>query len=201
MDDGPWTSLGTLSSFLAVWVVMMAAMMFPSVAPTVALYSRMTRERSPVSALFFSAGYLVAWTGAGTLAFVLATAGDRIAGDALAWDRAGRWIAGATLVVAALYELTPLKDVCLGKCRQLVRLVARRPVGCAADGCKARRLVRGLLLGAHGLPLRSRGHEHHLDGLRCRADRRGENRALAPDRHVRDGSDPARPRRAPARRT
>ena len=35
----------------------------------------------------------------------------------LAWDRAGRWVAGATLIVAAVYELTPLKDVCLGKCR------------------------------------------------------------------------------------
>jgi predicted metal-binding membrane protein len=35
----------------------------------------------------------------------------------LAWDRAGRWIAGVTLVMAAVYELTPLKDVCLGKCR------------------------------------------------------------------------------------
>jgi len=35
----------------------------------------------------------------------------------LAWDNAGRWVAGATLLVAAAYELTPLKDVCLGKCR------------------------------------------------------------------------------------
>ena len=33
------------------------------------------------------------------------------------WDRAGRWVAAATLVVAAVYELTPIKDVCLGKCR------------------------------------------------------------------------------------
>ncbi|MFL6094060.1 MAG: DUF2182 domain-containing protein, partial [Blastococcus sp.] len=37
MDEGPWTGLGTLGWFLGVWVVMMAAMMFPSVAPTVAL--------------------------------------------------------------------------------------------------------------------------------------------------------------------
>src|SRR6266487_3519685 len=48
MDAGPWTALGTLSWFLGVWVVMMAAMMFPSVAPTIALYSRMTRQRSPL---------------------------------------------------------------------------------------------------------------------------------------------------------
>ena len=43
MDDGPWTSLGSLAWFLGVWVMMMAAMMFPSVAPTVALYSRMSQ--------------------------------------------------------------------------------------------------------------------------------------------------------------
>ena len=61
MDDGPWTGLGTLGWFLGVWVVMMAAMMFPSVAPTVALYSRMTRQRSPLLPLLFAAGYLVTW--------------------------------------------------------------------------------------------------------------------------------------------
>jgi predicted metal-binding membrane protein len=117
MDDGPWTALGTLGWFLGVWVVMMAAMMFPSVAPTVALYSRMTRRRSPVSPLLFVTGYLVTWAAAGLVAFGLLTVLDRLAGDVLAWDRAGRWVAGGTLVVAAVYELTPLKDVCLGRCR------------------------------------------------------------------------------------
>ena len=117
MDEGPWTGPGALGWFVGVWVVMMAAMMFPSVAPTVALYSRMTRQRSPLSPLLFTGGYLVTWTGAGLVAFALVTTVDRVAGDVLAWDRAGRWVAGATLVVAAVYELTPLKDVCLGKCR------------------------------------------------------------------------------------
>jgi len=117
MDGGPWTELGTLSWFVGVWVVMMAAMMFPSVAPTVALYSRMTESRSPVAPLLFTSGYLVAWASVGVFAFALASAGGRISGDVLAWDRAGRWVAAATLIVAAVYELTPLKDVCLGKCR------------------------------------------------------------------------------------
>ncbi len=117
MDGGPWTNLGTLAWFVGIWVVMMAAMMVPSLAPTVALYSRMTRSRSPVAPLLFTSGYLVAWTSVGVFAFAVATAGGRISGDLLAWDRAGRWIAGATLIVAAGYELTPLKDVCLGKCR------------------------------------------------------------------------------------
>ena len=65
MDEGPWTSLGAFGWFLGVWVVMMAAMMFPSVAPTVALYSRLTRSRSPLSPTLFTAGYLLTWTGAG----------------------------------------------------------------------------------------------------------------------------------------
>ncbi|MEA2638056.1 MAG: hypothetical protein QOE18_1113 [Chloroflexota bacterium] len=117
MDAGPWTGLGTLGWFLGVWVVMMGAMMFPSVAPTVALYSRLSRGRSPLAPLLFAAGYLVTWGGAGLLAFAIAAAGNRIGGDVLAWDHAGRWVAGATLLVAAVYELTPLKDVCLGKCR------------------------------------------------------------------------------------
>jgi predicted metal-binding membrane protein len=117
MDNGPWTGLGTLGWFLAVWVVMMAAMMFPSVAPTVALYSRLTSPRSPLAPLFFAAGYLLTWAGAGLAAFAVAAAGGRLADGVLAWDRAGRWAAAATLLAAAAYELTPLKDVCLGKCR------------------------------------------------------------------------------------
>jgi predicted metal-binding membrane protein len=117
MDDGPWTALGTLGWFVGVWVVMMAAMMLPSIAPTAALYGRMTRERSPLLPLLFTAGYLLTWAAAGVAAFALAAVGDASIGGVLEWDRAGRWVAGVTLLVAAVYELTPLKDVCLGKCR------------------------------------------------------------------------------------
>jgi predicted metal-binding membrane protein len=117
MDAGPWTALGTLGWFLGVWVVMMAAMMFPSVAPTVALYARMTRKRNPVLPLLFAGGYLATWTGAGLLAFAIGAAVARLPGDPLAWDSAGRLVAGTTLLVAAGYELTPLKDVCLSRCR------------------------------------------------------------------------------------
>jgi predicted metal-binding membrane protein len=123
MDDGPWTGVGTLGWFLGVWIVMMAAMMFPSVSPTVALYSRVTKARSAVSPLLFALGYLATWAAAGVLAFAVAFAGGRIAGDVLSWERGGRWIAAATLLVAAAYELTPLKDVCLGKCRSPLGLL------------------------------------------------------------------------------
>ena len=68
MDSGPWTGLGTLGWFLGVWVVMMAAMMLPSLAPTVALYARMTRRRGPDRALLFASGYLLVWGAAGLVA-------------------------------------------------------------------------------------------------------------------------------------
>jgi predicted metal-binding membrane protein len=117
MDAGPGTALGALGWFLGVWAVMMAAMMFPSAAPTVALYARMTRRPPSAAPLLFAAGYLLIWTVAGLLAYGVFELGRTILGDELAWDSAGRWVAGGVLVVAAAYELTPLKDACLAKCR------------------------------------------------------------------------------------
>jgi predicted metal-binding membrane protein len=123
MDDGPWTALGSFSWFLAVWVVMMAAMMLPSVAPTVALYARMTRRRAPYAPLAFTAGYLLVWSAVGAAAYAVALVATRLLGDALQWDRAGRPLAAAMLLVAAAHELTPRKGVCLGKCRSPLGLL------------------------------------------------------------------------------
>lgn len=117
MDDGPGTDLGALGWFVGVWVVMMAAMMLPSVSPTVALYARMVRRRARVAPWVFVAGYLATWTGAGVLAYGVFELGRGLLGDDLTWGGAGRWLAGGTLVLAAAYELTPLKDVCLARCR------------------------------------------------------------------------------------
>jgi predicted metal-binding membrane protein len=117
MDEGPGTALGALGWFLGIWVVMMAAMMFPSVSPTVALYARMANRRWPLAPLVFCAGYLVTWTAAGLVAYGLFELVSGAFGSQLAWDQGGQWVAGGTLLVAAAYELTPLKDACLGKCR------------------------------------------------------------------------------------
>jgi predicted metal-binding membrane protein len=117
MDAGPGTNLGTLGWFVGVWVVMMAAMMFPSVSPTVALYARMTRRRDPSRPLLFTGAYTMVWAAGGVIAYGAFVIGRRWFGSALAWDAGGRWLAGGVLVTAALYELTPLKDMCLAKCR------------------------------------------------------------------------------------
>jgi predicted metal-binding membrane protein len=117
MGASPGADLGTLGWFIGVWVVMMAAMMLPAVSPTVALYSRMTRQRGLARPVAFTTGYLVVWSTAGVAAYGLYALARHALGSQLAWHAGGRWLAGAVLAVAATYELTPLKDICLSKCR------------------------------------------------------------------------------------
>ena len=77
----------------------------------------MTRRRGPSRPLLFTSGYLLVWGVAGMAAYGLFRLGRSLFGADLAWDAGGRWFAGGVLTIAALYELTPLKDVCLAKCR------------------------------------------------------------------------------------
>jgi predicted metal-binding membrane protein len=120
MDAGPGTDLGALGWFLGVWVVMMAAMMFPSLAPTVVLYAKMTRRRGADRPLLFACGYLLVWGAAGLVAYSLFRLGRSLFGSDLAWHSGGRWFAAGVLALAGVYELTPLKDVCLARCRSPV---------------------------------------------------------------------------------
>jgi predicted metal-binding membrane protein len=117
MGGSPGVDLGPLGWFVGVWVVMMAAMMLPAVSPTVALYGRMTRRGGLARPAAFTAAYLVVWGVAGAGAYGLYAAGRHALGAQLAWHAGGRWFAGGVLALAAVYELTPLKDVCLSKCR------------------------------------------------------------------------------------
>src|SRR5215203_191137 len=124
MDAGPGTDLGGLGWFLGIWVTMMAAMMLSSVSPMVLAFARVTRERAwrgqalYVPTWVFLAGYLLAWTGYGALAYGVFRVVDAIDGGVLSWDRAGPYVAGGAIVAAGLYQLTPIKDVCLRHCRR-----------------------------------------------------------------------------------
>jgi len=122
MDAGPGTDLGGLGWYLGIWVTMMAAMMLPSVAPMVLLHARVSGEKArrgqpSVPTWVFVAGYLVAWTAYGLVAYAVYRGIRAADHGVLAWDRAGPYVAGAALVVAGTYELTPLKSVCLRHCR------------------------------------------------------------------------------------
>jgi predicted metal-binding membrane protein len=123
MDAGPGTDLGGLGWFLGIWVTMMAAMMLPSVSPMVLAFARVTKERARrgltvfVPTWVFLLGYLAAWTAYGLVAYGLFRMIDAVDGGVLAWDRAGPYVAGGAILAAGLYQLTPIKDVCLRHCR------------------------------------------------------------------------------------
>lgn len=113
---------GSLILFLLTWLVMMAAMMFPSVAPMVATFvsvQRGRRLRGMASARggtgLFLGGYLMAWSAIGLVVAALPWVGD-LAGGAI-WREHARWLVSGTLVAAAVYELTPWKQACLRRCR------------------------------------------------------------------------------------
>jgi predicted metal-binding membrane protein len=136
MDAGPGTDLGGLGFWLTAWVVMMAAMMFPSIAPMVVMQARIEEGKrrkgeateAGTTALFVC-GYLITWAAAGLIGYAIIEAGRAISWDFLSWDRAGPYVAGGVIAAAALYQLTPLKDVCLRHCRSpmMFLLTAWRP--------------------------------------------------------------------------
>ena len=122
MDAGPGTDLGAFGWYVGIWVTMMAAMMLPSVAPMVLVFARISRERAArgrevVPTWLFLAGYLATWTAYGVLAYGVYRALDHVDLGLLHWDRGGPYVAGAVLAAAGIYELTPLKRVCLRHCR------------------------------------------------------------------------------------
>ena len=115
MHAGPGGELGGFGWFTVTWLVMMAAMMLPAVTPMVVAYSR--REAPAGATPFFVAGYLVAWLAAGLLAYVLVEGVRSLDLGFLAWDTAGRYVAGGVILAAAIYQLTTPKDACLRRCR------------------------------------------------------------------------------------
>jgi predicted metal-binding membrane protein len=131
MDAGPGTDPGSLGFYVSAWVVMMAAMMFPSAAPMVVAYARIQRgrreQRRPAAGAgttaLFVGGYLVSWTAFGLLAYGLFDLVRSLHIDALSWTRGGPYLAGGVIAAAALYQLTPVKDVCLSKCRGPISFV------------------------------------------------------------------------------
>lgn len=114
---GPDLTMGrSWPLFLAMWVAMMVAMMFPAAAPMVIMYGRM-RRNDPPSVALFTGSYIGLWFVFGVAAYLLSAAVESAASRsewvAMNWGRAG----GVLVVLAGVYQLTPLKDICLRHCR------------------------------------------------------------------------------------
>src|SRR3990170_858172 len=108
--------------FIAIWVAMMVAMMFPTAAPMILMFARVHGARQQrgqpfVPTWVFVGAYLVVWTAFGIVAYGVAVGAEELA-DRSMWltDHAAQ-VGGGGLVLAGLYQLSPLKRSCLAKCR------------------------------------------------------------------------------------
>ena len=122
MTMGRPFSVSNAVLYIVLWGVMMVAMMFPSVAPMAVLFATATRQKREPAAPFapawlFIAGYAVLWTLTGGVAYAGDIAIQSLPATFLGLRTYGSVIGGLTLIIAGLYQLSPLKYVCLSKCR------------------------------------------------------------------------------------
>jgi predicted metal-binding membrane protein len=134
MDTGPGGDPGAVGWFAGTWAAMTAAMMLPASAHAVLLSARAWRRRAA-----FFAGYFAVWMLAGLVGYGLVAGTRGLSIGALAWSSAGRYVAGAAVAAAGVYQLSGAKRRWLARCR-----APRRSLE-GADGARA------LLAGAeHG---------------------------------------------------
>ncbi|KRB20691.1 MULTISPECIES: DUF2182 domain-containing protein [Mesorhizobium] len=122
MEMGSLTMGMKAPLFLAVWMIMMIAMMFPTAAPMILTFhqvqaGKQSRGETFVSSWVFVAGYMLVWGVMGAVAFAGAAGAEMLAGRAGLSTAAAARIGGALLMIAGAYQLSPLKDLCLAKCR------------------------------------------------------------------------------------
>jgi predicted metal-binding membrane protein len=108
--------------FIGIWVVMMVAMMFPAAAPMILGFARIQdgkrRQGRPfVPTWVFTGAYLLIWALVGVVAYLVAVGADRLGGQSGWLMDNGPRLGGALLIAAGVYQFTPLKRVCLTKCR------------------------------------------------------------------------------------
>jgi predicted metal-binding membrane protein len=137
--------------FLVIWVIMMVAMMLPTAAPMILTFHRVQAANRQLGDAFvttwvFVAAYLLVWACAGMAAYAGMLAAETAAARLALPPATTAQIAGAIIMVAGIYELTPLKDVCLSKCRRPMDFI----VTSWRDGATSA-LEMGLLHGAYCL--------------------------------------------------
>ncbi len=130
MQRAVWT-LGYAGLIFAMWWVMMVAMMLPSAAPMLLLFARVNRtqkvrDRPYVATGFFAAGYLIAWGGFSLLAAGLQLGLERLDLLGPMMTATNYWLGGTILLASGLWQLTPLKGVCLRHCRSPLSFLAQQ---------------------------------------------------------------------------
>jgi len=122
MTMGTPFSVGNGVLYVVLWGVMMVAMMLPAMTPIVGLFQTIARRKQEQSLPFapawiFVAGYVALWTLTGGIGYAADLAIQSLPGVFPALQTYGTVIGGLTLVAAGIYQLTPLKYLCLAQCR------------------------------------------------------------------------------------
>ena len=117
------------AAFVTAWLIMMVAMMLPAASPVVALYALAARRGVVAAVPVFVAGYLCVWALTGLPAYAVAEALSEPLMDGEPWVAR---LVGGTLLGAAAYQLSPLKDVCLRRCRSPLSFYLSRTGSLAA---------------------------------------------------------------------
>ncbi len=114
--------------FLVTWLVMMVAMMFPSVAPMTLAFASVTRSRGEgyLPTALFVLGYILVWMASGLVPLAVLQAVNQI------WMTPPSWlprVGGAVIILAGIYQFTPLKDTCLRACRSPLGFIITHDFG------------------------------------------------------------------------
>lgn len=118
----------SLLFFLPLWVAMMVAMMFPAVAPVVSFFDALSRKRREAGmpaapTWIFLTGYLAVWSLFGLGAYLLSVLVPALGMMASGLRIDYPLLAGIVLILAGLYQLSPLKQVCLKHCRSPLSVI------------------------------------------------------------------------------
>jgi predicted metal-binding membrane protein len=121
MMPAAWT-LGYAGLMFVMWWVMMAAMMLPGAAPVLLLFARVNRnkkagDRPFVPTGIFAGGYLLAWGGFSAFAVGLQWELERRDLLSSVMATTSYWLGSAILLAAGVWQLTPIKSICLRHCR------------------------------------------------------------------------------------
>jgi predicted metal-binding membrane protein len=125
----PWTAT-EFGLRLAMWAVMMVAMMVPTAAPMTLMYAAVARkaaaQHSPLAPTFvFVTGYVTMWTIFSVVATIAQHALDRAALLSPTMVSTSARFGAALLIAAGIYQLTPLKNACLENCRAPAHFMSR----------------------------------------------------------------------------
>jgi len=130
MARAVWTPVYA-ALILAMWWVMMVAMMLPGATPMLLVFARVNRaqrarDRPYIATGVFAAGYLAAWGGFSALAAGLQWGLEQLVLLGPMMTATNWWLGGAILLAAGLWQLTPIKAVCLRHCRSPLSFLAHK---------------------------------------------------------------------------